>query len=39
MIQKISEKQGEVSPDEIMESFRAEYLDKKGTHSFPQAED
>ena len=29
VIQKISEKQGEVSPDEIMESFRAEYLDKK----------
>lgn len=29
VIQKISEKQGEVSPDEIMESFKAEYLDKK----------
>lgn len=29
VIQKISEKQGEVSPDQIMESFRLEYLDKK----------
>ncbi len=29
VIQKISEKQGEVSPDQIMESFREEYLDKK----------
>ena len=29
VIQKISEKQGEVSPDQIMEAFREEYLDKK----------
>ncbi len=29
VIQKISEKQGEVSPDEIMEQFRNEYLNKK----------
>lgn len=29
VIQKISEKQGEVSPDEIMQQFRLEYLDKK----------
>lgn len=29
VIQSISEKQGEVSPDQIMESFREEYLDKK----------
>ena len=29
MIQKISEKQGEVSPDEIMEQFREEYLNQK----------
>lgn len=29
VIQKISEKQGEVSPDQIMEAFRAEYLDAK----------
>lgn len=29
VIQKISEKQGEVSPAQIMESFKAEYLDKK----------
>ncbi len=29
VIQKISEKQGEVSPDEIMEQFRIEYLDRK----------
>lgn len=29
VIQKISEKQGEVSPDEIMEQFRLEYLDRK----------
>lgn len=29
VIQDISEKQGEVSPDEIMEAFRQEYLEKK----------
>lgn len=29
VIQKISEKQGEVSPDQVMENFRAEYLNKK----------
>ncbi|MDD6811977.1 MAG: 2-isopropylmalate synthase [Lachnospiraceae bacterium] len=29
VIQKISEKQGEVSPDQIMDSFREEYLNKK----------
>ena len=29
VIQAISEKQGEVSPDEIMNAFREEYLDKK----------
>lgn len=29
VIQKISEKQGEVSPDQIMEQFRESYLDKK----------
>ncbi|MCM1160310.1 MAG: 2-isopropylmalate synthase [Roseburia sp.] len=29
VIQKISEKQGEVSPDEIMEQFRQEYLNQK----------
>lgn len=29
VIQVISEKQGEVSPDQIMESFRQEYLSKK----------
>lgn len=29
VIQSISEKQGEVSPNQIMESFRAEYLDQK----------
>lgn len=29
VIQAISEKQGEVSPDQIMESFRNEYLNKK----------
>lgn len=29
VIQKISEKQGEVSPDQIMDSFKEEYLDKK----------
>ncbi|MBO5094237.1 MAG: 2-isopropylmalate synthase [Lachnospiraceae bacterium] len=28
-IQKISEKQGEVSPDQIMEQFRIEYLNQK----------
>lgn len=29
VIQSISEKQGEVSPDEIMAAFRKEYLDRK----------
>lgn len=29
VIQSISEKQGEVSPDQIMENFRKEYLDRK----------
>ena len=29
VIQKISEKQGEVSPDEIMQQFREEYLERK----------
>jgi len=29
VIQEISEKQGEVSPDEIMDCFRREYLDQK----------
>ncbi len=29
VIQKISEKQGEVSPEQIMASFRQEYLDRK----------
>ena len=29
VIQTLSEKQGEVSPDQIMECFTAEYLDKK----------
>lgn len=29
VIQLISEKQGEVSPDQIMEAFRKEYLEKK----------
>ncbi len=29
VIQNVSEKQGEVSPEQIMECFKAEYLDKK----------
>lgn len=29
VIQKMSEKQGEVAPEQIMEAFQAEYLDKK----------
>ena len=29
VIQRISEKQGEVSPDQIMDAFREEYLDRK----------
>lgn len=29
VIQRISEKQGEVSPDQIMESFKEQYLDQK----------
>lgn len=34
VIQAISEKQGEVSPDQIMESFRQEYLMKKEPFHF-----
>lgn len=34
VIQPISEKQGEVSPDQIMEQFRMEYLDKKEPYHF-----
>ncbi|MCI2048992.1 MAG: 2-isopropylmalate synthase [Lachnospiraceae bacterium] len=29
VVQSISEKQGEVSPEEIMQAFRSEYLDRK----------
>lgn len=29
VIQSISEKQGEVTPDQIMDSFKAEYMDRK----------
>ncbi len=36
VIQAISERQGEVSPDQIMESFRAEYLDRKEPIHFRQ---
>ncbi len=36
VIQEISEKQGEVSPDQIMESFKAEYLDRKEPIHFRQ---
>ncbi len=34
VIQKISEKQGEVSPEQIMDVFTAEYLDKKEPYHF-----
>lgn len=34
VIQKISEKQGEVSPDQIMEQFRVEYLERKEPYRF-----
>lgn len=34
VIQDISEKQGEVSPDEIMQQFRKEYLDRKEPYHF-----
>ena len=34
VIQDISEKQGEVSPDQIMESFRQEYLERKEPFHF-----
>ncbi|MEG2441372.1 MAG: 2-isopropylmalate synthase [Acetivibrio sp.] len=34
MIQKISEKQGEVAPEEIMEVFKKEYLDAKEPYHF-----
>ncbi|MDD5853205.1 MAG: 2-isopropylmalate synthase [Lachnospiraceae bacterium] len=36
VIQKISEKQGEVSPDLIMQKFREEYLDRKEPIHFRQ---
>ncbi len=36
VIQKISEKQGEVSPDSIMDKFREEYLNKKEPIHFRQ---
>ena len=32
--QKIAEKQGEVAPDQIMEEFRIEYLDRKEPYHF-----
>ena len=34
VIQKIAEKQGEVAPDQIMEEFRIEYLDRKEPYHF-----
>ena len=34
VIQKISEQQGEVAPDQIMEEFRIEYLDRKEPYHF-----
>lgn len=34
VIQKIAEKQGEVAPDQIMEVFREEYLDRKEPYHF-----
>ena len=34
VIQAISEKQGEVSPEEIMDAFSAEYLDRKEPYCF-----
>ena len=37
VIQKISEKQGEVSPQQIMDNFKREYLDQKAS-AFQKAE-
>ncbi len=34
VIQKIAEKQGEVAPEQIMEEFRREYLDRKEPYHF-----
>ena len=34
VVQKIAEKQGEVAPDQIMEEFRIEYLDRKEPYHF-----
>ena len=34
VIQKIAEKQGEVAPEQIMEEFREEYLDRKEPYHF-----
>ena len=34
IIQKIAERQGEVAPDQIMEEFRRNYLDKKEPYHF-----
>ena len=39
VIQAISEKQGEVSPDQIMDAFRRGVPGQKGAHPFPPAED
>lgn len=36
VIQKLSEKQGEVSPDQVMENFREEYLNQKEPLHFRQ---
>lgn len=37
VIQKLSESQGEVAPEQIMESFKAEYLEKKEPMHFRKA--
>ena len=34
VIQKISEKQGEVAPDQIMSEFKAHYIDRKEPYHF-----
>ena len=38
VIQKISEKQGEVSPEQIMDEFRANYLDRKEPMHFKKCQ-
>ncbi len=39
MIQKIAERQGEVAPEQIMEEFQKNYLDRKEPYHFKKVQD